>query len=212
MKGQENDSVTREFESVISRVGGVSAAKVMVDEEGNIAEIHVISDTSRSPKQIVRDIESALIAKYGSQVDHKKISVAQIKGETVKESNGRLHISSVNIKLSGPSAEVEVELIDNEDNVYRGRANGASSSGNRLRLVVKATLEAVKEFVKGAYDFAVEDVSIVSVAKKEAVVTGVIAVSGADEEMLVGSALIKKDATDAAVRAALDALNRRILV
>jgi hypothetical protein len=211
LRGHDGESITREYESVINRVSGVNAAKILTDSEGNITEIHVLATNYRSPKQIVRDIESAIVAKYGSEIDHKKISVAQIEDKTVKESQGRLRLLSVNVKTSGPSTYIEVELADGSSNIYRGSANGANSSANRLRLVAKATLNAIRE-VKEDYGFAVEDIAITELAKKDAVVVAVMAVNGSGEELLTGVAIAKKDVLEAVVRATLDSLNRRILL
>ena len=41
----------------ISKLAGVMSSNV-VFEDGEITEIHVLADTSRTPKQIVRDVQS----------------------------------------------------------------------------------------------------------------------------------------------------------
>ena len=43
---------------------------------GAVEEIHLLTTTDVSPKQTVRNVESALIAHLGMRVSHKKISVA----------------------------------------------------------------------------------------------------------------------------------------
>ena len=51
-----------------------------VISSGAVREVHVLSDQSRTPKQIVRDIQSALLARFQLTLDHRIISVAQIPG------------------------------------------------------------------------------------------------------------------------------------
>jgi hypothetical protein len=54
----------------------VIAARIIASETGAVDEIHVLTSAEVTPKQTVRNIESALIAHLGMRVDHRKISVA----------------------------------------------------------------------------------------------------------------------------------------
>ena len=47
---------------------------------GRIDELHVLVNPKRAPKQIARDIESALRAHLDVVLDYKKISIAQVQG------------------------------------------------------------------------------------------------------------------------------------
>jgi hypothetical protein len=55
---------------------GVISAKIVASPNGDVDEIHVLTTAEYTPKQTVRNIESALIAHLGMRVDHRKISVA----------------------------------------------------------------------------------------------------------------------------------------
>ena len=66
-----------EVQSAIERVRGVMASRV-VAEDGAISEVHILAETSRSAKQIVRDVESLCAAQFGIELDHRKVSVALI--------------------------------------------------------------------------------------------------------------------------------------
>ena len=74
-------NLAEEYGALIRRLSGVCSATVCLDEAGNISEIHVLAGSMRSPKQVMRDVESALAATFGIQVDHRVISVAQLKQE-----------------------------------------------------------------------------------------------------------------------------------
>jgi hypothetical protein len=52
------------------------SAKIVASPNGEVDEIHVLTTAEYTPKQTVRNIESALIAHLGMRVDHRKISVA----------------------------------------------------------------------------------------------------------------------------------------
>src|SRR5213079_2381920 len=41
------------------------------------SEIHVLTTSDQQAKQVVRNIESALLAQLGLKIDHRKISIAQ---------------------------------------------------------------------------------------------------------------------------------------
>ena len=63
-------------EELLATLPGVISARIMAADSGAVEEIHVLTTDSVSPKQTVRNIESALIAHLGMRVSHKKISVA----------------------------------------------------------------------------------------------------------------------------------------
>lgn len=63
-------------EELLSTLPGVIAARIIASDSGAVDEIHVLTTAEITPKQTVRNIESALIAHLGMRVDHRKISVA----------------------------------------------------------------------------------------------------------------------------------------
>jgi hypothetical protein len=54
----------------------VISARIVASISGAVEEIHILTTTDVTPKQTVRNVESALIAHLGMHVSHKKISVA----------------------------------------------------------------------------------------------------------------------------------------
>lgn len=63
-------------EELLATLPGVIAARIIAGDSGAVDEIHVLTTAEVTPKQTVRNIESALIAHLGMRVDHRKISVA----------------------------------------------------------------------------------------------------------------------------------------
>ena len=63
-------------EKLLQTLPGVIAVRIIASDTGAVDEIHVLTSSDVTPKQTVRNIESALIAHLGMRVDHRKISVA----------------------------------------------------------------------------------------------------------------------------------------
>ena len=84
----------RRAEELLATLPGVIAARIIASDNGAVDEIHVLTTSEVTPKQTVRNIESALIAHLGMRVDHRKISVAttlesQPSKESVREAKER---------------------------------------------------------------------------------------------------------------------------
>ncbi len=63
-------------EELLGTLPGVMSARIVAGINGSVEEIHILTNTEVTPKQTVRNVESALIAHLGMRVSHKKISVA----------------------------------------------------------------------------------------------------------------------------------------
>ena len=71
-----------EAERVLCRLRDVTAASITTDGD-EIKEIHVVAESIRAPKHIVRDVETALKAFLKRSIDHRMISVALQSPEAV---------------------------------------------------------------------------------------------------------------------------------
>lgn len=198
-----------QVEKVIRQLRDVLSARVVVDRNGAIQEIHVLVSSNRSPKQVVRDIESALVASHGIVVDHRKISVAQMQGVLLRSLRNRLRIADVELTVNGTKAEASVHL-QRGSQTFIGKASGQGSLSNQLRLIANATVCAVEQACNMTDQIAVEDINPnVTVAGRQIVVVVVNMLSHYGEDILTGSALVRNDLNRAVVNAVLDALNRR---
>ena len=63
-------------EELLATLPGVLSARIIASASGSVEEIHILTTAEVTPKQTVRNVESALIAHLGMRVSHKKISVA----------------------------------------------------------------------------------------------------------------------------------------
>ena len=64
-------------ETLLRSLAGVVSVRIVAKPGGEVEEIHMLTTEDVSPKQTVRNVESALLAHFDLEVDHRKISVAQ---------------------------------------------------------------------------------------------------------------------------------------
>lgn len=202
-----------EIEEFILRLPSVLSARVIVNEWGGIEEVHVLATSERSPKQLVRDVESLMAARWGLQVDHKKISVAQVAAETAG-SSFRLVLNNVEIKSDTVHGvmEITVTLLGKDSNeVFEGRATGPYARFQFTRLAAEATVNAVNKAVDPRYVFSVHDAKSVEVGDVEVAVAVLSLMNPrGDDEILAGACPVFHDSTEAIIKAVLQASNRRV--
>ncbi|MDN5302496.1 MAG: hypothetical protein PWQ60_2010 [Thermoanaerobacteraceae bacterium] len=207
----DKQQYVKHCEEIIKSIKDIVSAKIITSPEGKISEIHVIASSKRNPKQIVRDIESALIATLGSEIDHKKISVAQISHENEYMFDARLKIDGIGVKNYRFNYEASVTLSDRDGNTYEGKAEGPTSIHGRLRTAAVATVNAIQQFLGDAFVLSLEDVVGFKIGGKEALgVLVSLIIEGSEEQHFLGSALVKQDKVEATVAAVLNAVNRKI--
>jgi hypothetical protein len=195
------------FQEVINKIDGVISSKV-VAEKNNVSEIHVVASTSRYPKQIVRDIESSLLASFDYRIDRKKISIAQIHDED-REERLRIRFIGVTLKTFDNTIECSVRLTyKNEE--FSVTQVGINTASNRKKTVADATVKSVEKILGQTFVFDVQDVIVTTSNDITFVSVLVNMVISGKEETMVGSAIARDDVNNAIAKAALDAVNRRI--
>lgn len=115
-----------------------------------------------------------------------------------------VHLSTIDRRTE---ARVQLEIADS---VIEGTASGPSSATNKLRVVAMATAAALEDYLAGICNFVVEDLTLVTLARHQAVVVSVALVTNLGEDRLIGTAYIKEDDREATVKATLSAVNRKL--
>lgn len=203
-----------DLEDLISQISSIDSCRVLCNEWGAIEEVHVLADDGRHPKQIVRDIESALAARWGVQVDHKKISVAQVGSGTESEPSGaagtRFSLVSLNLLSRPGQQEVEATVVlSYEGKEVSGTATGALSPAQYTRVAVEAGLRAVNELLPDGYSVQMEDLRRLDMSAGPVVTCQLTIVRPrGDMRVAVGAAAVDNDDwACAAVDAVLAAAN-----
>ena len=196
------------WQELICRLEGVQAAQVVFAENGMPCEIHVLAGPEKSSKSLVRDIQSALTAQFGVQVDHRIISVAQLSEGLVPRGDFRLAHTGLEIKSAGGRVSASVTLARG-CHTYTGHGESANTPFARRRCVSEAALAAVNR-AAGETCFELASVDAVTLAGQGIVVTQVYSLR--DGQRLLGSAFLNEDPDNAAVHSVLSAVNRRLSV
>lgn len=197
------------FQDVITKIQGVTHAKVVGNDE-SLQEVHVIAGTSRSAKQIVRDIESALLAIFGYRIDRKIISIAQIDTGEMKKSVNRIVYQGISVHVEDNNVECEVRLSCGDEE-FVSTKNAISTTANRKKVVARATVAAVEKVMGQASIFDIEDVVLNKSRDINFVNVVTNMITRNEEEILIGTAIVRSDVNEAIAKATLDALNRRVM-
>ncbi len=211
-KAAQKVSVT-EIESLLCQLPGILSTRVVVNDWGAVEEVHVLATTERTAKQVVRDVESSLAAKWGLNIDHKKISVAQVEEKKDEPRPTRLKLVGMQVRTDTGNVRlrVQVSLEDSEGNAYAGEAQGPNSQTASMRAAADAVVQALTKAAGPGAGFVLEDVALISMRDYKVVVAMVTLLdSRGNEQVLTGSCIADVDLVEAAARATLDATNRRL--
>ena len=198
MSEPHSNTATESWKALVTRLPGVLGAEFTL-ENGTVREVHILSDQSRSPKQIVRDVQSAMLAKFQVELDHRIVSVAQIPGSAVHRPSRRLRCEQLELSTSREGASASVHLLA-DGKRYVGRAGCDLSVGGRWRAIAQATVSALNQLLAPGFVFSLD----------EAVLVGLLLKSGGKAEPLLGACYEGEDPNFSVALATLDAVNRRL--
>jgi hypothetical protein len=214
------DNIKDRYRELLSNLTGVFAANVDIAEDGSIREIHILGSQSRNPKQIARDVQSALASAFDVRIDHRIISIAQIPSDPIfkqeheeyapaKETASRFLVSGVWQSVQNRQYSIKVALRF-DDQEYEGTSTCGNTAAQRMRAASMATLEAVHSYFGTHNVFILLSVEQMQIAGTRVALTA-IECSGPDSSsMLVGSAVYNYDETHTVIRATLSAINRKL--
>ncbi len=210
IRNQIEPGQTAECEALLCKLPGVLGAKIVLDDGGTVTELHMLASRARTPKQLARDVQSAMLAGYGCDLDHRVISIAQVAMETPFSGEcPRLVCAGVTCSVSEGRCSAQVTLRAGDQN-YVGESQGSSLPFSRNQMVAAAAIEAVHAFMGCRNLFTVVDVRQTPVADRQAVLVAVGLQNSLGGEMLLGAVCDQSDLNQAIVKAALDAVNRRL--
>lgn len=219
-------------EELILTLPGVVSAKIIESESGAVEQIHVLTTSELTPKQVVRNIESALMAHLAMRVDHRKISVAITSearpkptpaqgvprspltvaptpdGAVRRHTPRKLYFEDVEVRGSRTKGvSCRVTLRKGEES-YIGEASGIEGDRSRLDLAARAAVFAIGQAEGREGQLAVEGVKVMDAFDREYVIVGVTVRTGRESQLLVGNCEIKGSAETASALAVLSATNR----
>jgi len=220
-------------EELLQTLPGVIAVRIIASDTGAVDEIHVLTTSDVTPKQTVRNIESALIAHLGMRVDHRKISVAtSLEPKKPRVEPATEPVREVEVAKLAPAAEVEatgrrlfcfedvevrrsrakgitcrVTLLKG-DKSYVGEAEGMENERSRIELAARAALRAIADGETGTRPLDLSGARVIEAFDREFVFVGVTVQQARESVLLTGSCEVKDSPETASVLAVLDATNR----
>lgn len=209
----------RRAENLLTTLEGVLSARVVTTPLGEVSEIHVLAQAGLQPKQLVRNIESALLAHLGLKVDHRKISIAQTAEvkpiETLEKSAVRERAMQRGILFEDlvvqPAARAQratvVVTLSTGGRQQTAHHEVPDTPRGRVEGAAKATVGALEGLLE-RFSLAVESVQVVDAVDRSVVLVAVQGMGGRDAVLLTGTAEIRQSPERAAVYAVLDATNR----
>lgn len=205
MEGQHGTA--SDWQSLISKLNGVYASHVVFSESQEPIEIHVLASNRRNVKSIVRDVQSAVSARYGIDLDYHIISVAQVSSNIISGMGFRLVYSGISMHSSGKEVEVSVALA-REDERFTGTSLGSAIPFSRMRCIAQATLDAVKACTGGTSFFELASVETIHSNGRAIVVSQVYCLP--ENTPLIGCVYAEPDQDAAIAQSVLDAINRKL--
>ena len=202
-----------EYEGLLCKLPGIVQARFILDEERRPVELHILADRSRNPKQIVRDVQSAMVARFGVEVDHRIISVAQADLPLPASANiSRLVCGEVLGRVSRGGRFTARVTLEEGDREFIGEAAGSDLPYNKRMIVAQATIMAVESFLGQQDLFTVTDVESAVIAGQQAILVAIALHDQQHRDLLIGAVCDQGDLNATVVKATLDAVNRRIQV
>jgi hypothetical protein len=213
-------------EELVATLPGVISARIIGTPAGGIQEIHVLTTPEFTPKQTVRNIESALIAQLGLRVDHRKISVA-ISTEQPKPREAtptstpavdaaaaadagrrRIYFEDVEVRRSRLRGVTCRVTLRKGDEMFVGEAEGMETERGRMELAARAALAAIALAESAAATLALDGARLIDAFDRQFAFVGVSARVGRETSLLTGTCEVRDGVETAAVLAVLDATNR----
>ena len=223
------------LEAELKRIAGVKNARI-VGTDGP-EEIHVVATAARSPKQVVRDVQSLAAAAYGLPIDHRIVSVVQLEeaeppsppstikldptpideaapatvGAPSRHDDRRPVLERVVLGTRGSAGWVEVGLKWPDGTETDGSGTAGPSRETRARGAAKALVKALEPMLaERGLELELDQVIIHRMDSADSVFVRATFFEGGSAIPVVGSAIVHDDVASASVRALLHAVNRKL--
>jgi hypothetical protein len=200
-----------ELERDLRKLPGVRFARLVADRS-RITEVHVVSDGSKSPKQLIRDIETLAKAAFDIELDHRVISITDFPDHEVAPTAHRIELRSLTLATRSGVANCTVG-IKRADDTAEGTVSGAATANNVPNLIARATLDAASSLTGSVFAAELEAALVLPAGVHQ---LALVAYTFVDEDgsasLVAGTHHVRADINDAIARAALDAIERRLAV
>jgi hypothetical protein len=221
-------------EGLLAGLAGVLSARVRFSVTGRVQEIHVLATPELHPKQVVRNVESALRAGLGLEFDRRVVSVAQMSGPApapatqpgdgstaiapATQSGGastaapdpsprRLRFVGFDARTEGSAHSACTVRLARDRDEFTGHGEGAATRTGRAEAAARALFAALAA-ARGDDLLALRGAAVVESNGRAFVLVAANAVAGREHVPLTGAAALGRSPEEAAILAGLQATNR----
>lgn len=199
--------------AALRAVPGVADADVEPDGDGGgLGLLRLGLSPGVDEVEVATSVGRVLREQFGLGVDADQVQLIEDAAtpELPVQSDGRRPvIARMQLVSSGLDVTAYVQLSYRE-RLVKGEATGTATQSGVHRAVATAALHAVEDLIGGRARFEVDQVEVAPTGRERTVLVLVTMVSSQGTDRLTGSAVVREDVRQAAIRAALDAVNRRL--
>jgi hypothetical protein len=209
----------RRAENLLTSLEGILSARVVTTPLGEVSEVHVLAQAGLQAKQLVRNIESALLAQLGLKIDHRKISIAQtadvkpievVEQSAVRERANQRAVLFEKCTVAPGKRPHRINILVSltlHGQTETAEEESSDTPRSRVEAAAKAAITVLDKLLADN-SIALEGAKIVEAFDREFVFVAVQGLGGRETLLLTGTAQIKESAERSAVFAVLDATNR----
>ena len=200
-----------EIVAALRTVPGVADADVEPDDAGGgLGLLRLGLSPGVDEVQVASKVGRMLRERFGLGVDADQVQLIEDATSPDVPVHGRRPIiSRMQLVSSGLDVTAAVSLSYQEGTV-RGEATGTATQSGVQRAVATAALRAIEQLIGSSARFELEHVEVSRSGNDRTALVSVTMVSSSGTDRLTGSAVVREDARQAVIRAALDAVNRRL--
>jgi hypothetical protein len=209
-------------ERSLTTVPGVLAARLVPGDDRHVAELHVLTAPDRDPDRTVRDVRTALLARFGVVTGAGVVSAVPSSPPRDGAPDRAPTIAHVTVEEHGRRVIAEVGLHD-RSRLRTATAHGEATPPGRRDAVATATLESAREAATELRELELHSVELLELEGHRTVVALVtdgrdagdadVSSSGRGDpasSALVGTALVGGSVDDAVAQAVFDAVSRAV--
>jgi hypothetical protein len=192
-----------DLEVAVQKVPGVSAAMVRWPEPGGPASLRVEFSPEADLTAVARDVLDTL----------RDVADVDLTTLQVQSAAARWALRRITVERQHARATIHVALQHNAGRQLTGRADGPATARGLQRAAASAALAALEGTWPDGVQTELEWVTALAIEgspARRAIACGVSLVHNGHEEFLIGVAKVDGDEKDSAIRATLNALNRRL--
>lgn len=202
-----------EIVAALRTVPGVAEADVEPDADGSgLGLLRLGLTPGVDEVQVATKVGRLLRERFGLGVDADRVQLiedAEAPEMPTPRDGRRPVISRMQLVSSGLDVTATVSLSYHGE-VIRGECTGTATQSGVHRAVATAALKALEQLLGDQARFEVDHVDVTPAGRDRTVLVSVTMVSATGTDRLTGSAVVREDVRQATIRAALDAVNRRL--